>query len=235
MERIEALQESLKAQKVTSSTPASSGVKNLTRRESSMSIKKKKRKKQKEDDSDSEYPSLNLFTEKHFTPNDNFHKYIRDHKHKKGIVFTARVHPGESNSSFIAEGLIDFLCGNSKEAVFLRKNYVFKIIPLINPDGVIYGNYRCSLLGVDLNRRWNNPSKILHPTIYNAKQLIKMLDIDRSVAFYCDIHGHSRKKNVFMYGCCMNNMEVSATKTNDTIKLLPYMLSNKNKIFSFKD
>lgn len=122
--------------------------------------------------------------EKHFTPNDNFPKYIRDHKHKKGVVFTARVHPGESNSSFIAEGLIDFLLGNSKEAVYLRNNYVFKIIPMINPDGVIYGNYRCSLLGVDLNRRWNNPSKILHPTIYNAKQLIKMLDIERSVAMY---------------------------------------------------
>ncbi len=40
---------------------------------------------------------------------------------------------------------------------------------MLNPDGVIYGNYRCSLLGVDLNRRWINPSKILHPTIYYTK------------------------------------------------------------------
>lgn len=127
MERIEALQESLKLQKLTSSTSASSGAKNITRRDSSMSIKKKKKKRLKEDDSFEEYPALNLFTEKHFTPNDNFPKYIRDHKHKKGVVFTARVHPGESNSSFIAEGLIDFLCGNSKEAVYLRNNYVFKI------------------------------------------------------------------------------------------------------------
>lgn len=118
---------------------------------------------------------------------------MRDHKHKKGVVFTSRVHPGESNSSFIVEGIITFLLGNSKEAVYLRNNFVFKIIPMINPDGVIYGNYRCSLLGVDLNRRWNNPSKILHPTIYNAKQLLTMLDIERSVALFVDIHGHSRK------------------------------------------
>jgi murein tripeptide amidase MpaA len=49
------------------------------------------------------------------------------------------------------EGIIEFLLSNSKEAIFLRKNYIFKIVPILNPDGVIYGNYRCSLLGVDLN------------------------------------------------------------------------------------
>lgn len=39
----------------------------------------------------------NVFTEKYFNPNENFSKYMRDHKHKKGIVITGRVHPGESN------------------------------------------------------------------------------------------------------------------------------------------
>ena len=89
--------------------------------------------------------------------------------------------------------MINFLLSNTKEANYLRNNFVFKILPMINPDGVIYGNYRCSLLGVDLNRRWNNPSKILHPTIYNCKQLVKMLDIERGVSLFIDNHGHSRK------------------------------------------
>lgn len=83
---------------------------------------------------------------------------------------------------------------------------------MLNPDGVIYGNYRCSLLGVDLNWRWVNPSKILHPTIYYTKQLIKMLDIERSVELYTDIHGHSRKFNIFMYGC--NYQEFENPKVN---------------------
>jgi len=30
--------------------------------------------------------------------------------------------------------------------------------------------------------------------------IIKTLD-SRRVAFFCDIHGHSRSKNLFMYGC----------------------------------
>lgn len=37
-------------------------------------------------------------------------------------------------------------------AKYLRNNFVFKIIPMLNPDGVIIGNYRTSLSGMDLNR-----------------------------------------------------------------------------------
>ena len=66
---------------------------------------------------------------------------------------TARVHPGETNSSFMMKGAIDFLLSDTREAKLLRKKFIFRIIPMLNPDGVIYGNYRCSLLGVDLNRR----------------------------------------------------------------------------------
>jgi hypothetical protein len=72
---------------------------------------------------------------------------------------------------------------------------------MLNPDGVINGNYRCNILGVDLNRRWTNPSKLLHPTIYYSKLLAKQCASDFTMLFYCDFHGHSRKKNVFMYGC----------------------------------
>lgn len=47
---------------------------------------------------------------------------------------------------------------NTKESHFLREKFIFKIIPMLNPDGVIHGNYRCSLAGCDLNRRWKNPN-----------------------------------------------------------------------------
>ena len=116
---------------------------------------------------------------------------------------TGRVHPGEANSSFMIQGVIDFILQlGCKEAQTLRELFVFKIVPMLNPDGVINGNYRCNILGVDLNRRWTNPSKLLHPTIYFSKQLAKSCSqIDQSILFYCDFHGHSRKKNVFMYGC----------------------------------
>lgn len=127
---------------------------------------------------------------------------------RHAIVFSARVHPGESTASWAMQGLIDFLAGDTPVALVLRSHFVFKIIPMLNPDGVypravaciptpllalphlalvplrffctvpptpptgvINGNYRCSLAGVDLNRQWHAPLKSVHPTIYYLKQV----------------------------------------------------------------
>ncbi len=117
----------------------------------------------------------------------------KHHAHNKGIFISARVHPGEPQSSWVCEGLIEFLTSNSPIAELLRKNYIFKIIPMLNPDGVIYGNYRCSLLGYDLNRKWDHPSKYFDPTIYYTKKYLKVFLEEREVKLYCDFHGHSRK------------------------------------------
>ncbi len=71
------------------------------------------------------------------------------------------------------KGIIDFLVSNAPEAFVLREKFVFKIVPMLNPDGVINGNYRCSLSGADLNRRWKSTSKLLYPEIFEAKKLCK--------------------------------------------------------------
>jgi len=62
---------------------------------------------------------------------------------------------------------------------------------MLNPDGVQWGNYRCSMLGVDLNRKWTNPSPLLHPTVFGAKMVTKISDQEHGVALFVDIHGHS--------------------------------------------
>ena len=50
------------------------------------------------------------------------------------------MHPGESNSSYMMKGIIDYLTGPTLNAKILRDNFVFKVIPMLNPDGVIIGN-----------------------------------------------------------------------------------------------
>jgi len=67
------------------------------------------------------------------------------------------------------KGILLFLTGGSPDAKLLRDNFVFKLVPMLNPDGVINGSYRCGLAGVDLNRAWLDPSKKLHPTIFATK------------------------------------------------------------------
>ncbi len=67
---------------------------------------------------------------------------------RPAIILTGRVHPGESNSSYIIEGVIEYLLSwNDEGAKMLRNRYVFKVVPMLNPDGVVIGNYRCSLSG----------------------------------------------------------------------------------------
>lgn len=61
---------------------------------------------------------------------------------KRGVVISARVHPGETVGSWMMKGVIDFLTSDLLEAKALRKLFVFKVIPMMNPDGVINGNYR---------------------------------------------------------------------------------------------
>lgn len=127
---------------------------------------------------------------------------LREGAEKKVVFITGRVHPGETPSSFVCQGIIDFLVSQHPIARVLREHLVFKIAPMLNPDGVYLGNYRCSLMGFDLNRHWLDPSPWAHPTLHGVKQLIiKMYnDPKTSLEFYIDIHAHSTMMNGFMYG-----------------------------------
>ena len=153
-------------------------------------------------------------------------------KEKKGCVISARVHAGESNASWMMKGFLDFLTGSSTEARELRDRFVFKIIPMLNPDGVIIGNYRCHLGGQDLNRMWGEPSEKLHPTIYHAKEMIRRFTEEREVLMFLDLHGHSRKKNIFIYGC--ENDRVTQPELYNREQVIPKMLDQASSSFSFK-
>ena len=98
---------------------------------------------------------------------------------------------------------------------------------MLNPDGVIKGNYRCSLVSQDLNRRYKVPQRSLHPVIHNVKRMLREFNKERQIALVCDLHGHSRRKNIFMYG---NNFEDRPHAT----RVFPYILSKLLDFFSFE-
>ncbi|XP_005870906.1 PREDICTED: cytosolic carboxypeptidase 2 isoform X1 [Myotis brandtii] len=148
---------------------------------------------------------------------------------KKAVVLSARVHPGESNGSWIMKGFLDFILSNSPDAELLRDIFVFKVIPMLNPDGVIVGNYRCSLAGRDLNRHYKTILKESFPCIWHTRNMIKRLLEEREVLLYCDFHGHSRKNNIFLYGCNSHNRKYWLHE-----RVFPFMLSkNVPDKFSF--
>ena len=116
---------------------------------------------------------------------------------RQSIIFTARVHPGETSGSYVIESVINNLLNNSEQSNNLLDKYIFKIIPMLNPDGVIHGHYRNNILGKDLNRMWQDPRDNETPTIYYLKKLISI----NKPFFFCDFHGHSNMPNCALY-CC---------------------------------
>lgn len=96
-----------------------------------------------------------------------------DTRKRKAVILTARVHPGETNSSWIIKGFLDYILGDSSDAQLLRDTFIFKVVPMLNPDGVIVGNYRCSLAGQDLNRNYTSLLKESYPSVWYTRNMIR--------------------------------------------------------------
>ncbi|PAV77532.1 hypothetical protein WR25_02557 [Diploscapter pachys] len=158
------------------------------------------------------------------------------------ILISARVHPGETNASWIMHGIISMLLTSTSPTVSeLREKFVIKLIPMLNPDGVINGSHRCSLSGNDLNRAWDRPNEQRHPEIYHSKAIVQyMVEVLKKPPFvYVDLHGHSRKSNVFLFGNnpeeSWNRDDVTQRKHNYEFITLPEMLEQISPAFSFKN
>lgn len=102
----------------------------------------------------------------------------------------------------MVEGVIKYLL----HAVSQAKNghinglhkYVFKIIPMVNADGVIHGNSRAGLIGLDPNRSWKKPRKTVNPDNWHI--IKEIMTYKSNISMILDLHSHSKKTGCFFYG-----------------------------------
>eukprot|EP00698_Gefionella_okellyi_P002295 TRINITY_DN12107_c0_g1_i1.p1 TRINITY_DN12107_c0_g1~~TRINITY_DN12107_c0_g1_i1.p1 ORF type:complete len:435 (-),score=66.82 TRINITY_DN12107_c0_g1_i1:93-1397(-) len=157
---------------------------------------------------------------------------VSDGRKKRMVFFSARVHPGETPASFVMQGIIDFLVSADPAAQILRDNIVFKIVPMLNPDGVFVGNYRCSYMGFDLNRHWQSPSMWSQPAIASTKRMLLeyATDPDTQLDFVIDIHAHTTMMNGFMYGNVREDEE-----HHEREQALPRLLDTISRDFQYRN
>ena len=109
------------------------------------------------------------------------------------LFLVGRQHPPEVSGAFAFFAFTETVFGDSDLAQQFRARFRVIAIPLLNPDGVVGGNWRHNLGGVDLNRDWG---PFTQPETKLVAELLEDLDAsDSKIRIFIDFH--STEENVF--------------------------------------
>jgi hypothetical protein len=109
------------------------------------------------------------------------------------IWVVAREHPGETPASWVLEGFLNTLL-DSPAGSRLLADYRFRIVPMVNVDGVADGLYYRTPSGIDLAQDWVEFRALESAALHNAMRAA--LD-DRRVALVINLHSANAPKSHF--------------------------------------
>ncbi len=109
------------------------------------------------------------------------------------LFLVGRQHPPEVSGAIAFFAFYEALMADTALASEFRQRFLIVAIPLLNPDGVIGGNWRHNLGSTDLNRDWG---PFQQPETQLVESLLNRLDDEgKRVRVFLDFH--STRKNVF--------------------------------------
>ncbi|MFT7534066.1 MAG: hypothetical protein ACI85K_000011 [Hyphomicrobiaceae bacterium] len=92
---------------------------------------------------------------------------------KERIWIHSGVHPAETTSYFVVEGLLDWLTSGDPFAEVLLDHALIEIVPMANPDGVVLGNYRTNANSVEIESQWSAPYTSPQPEVIALRTAIE--------------------------------------------------------------
>ena len=112
---------------------------------------------------------------------------------RRYVLFVGRQHPPEVSGAFAFLRFVETVLADTELATEFRRHYRVIAVPLVNPDGVIGGNWRHNLGGLDLNRDWGDFSQ---PETRWIGELIDRMESD-GIALEGFLDFHSTQRNLF--------------------------------------
>ena len=116
---------------------------------------------------------------------------------KLRIWIHGRQHPSESPGSYLVDGLLDYLTGDTAEGRALRKQVDAYILPIANPDGVAHGYSRCNALGVNQEINFGRSEDSTVVEVRAIKRKLEELTEDRPFDLMLNSHSQLAESATF--------------------------------------
>ena len=115
------------------------------------------------------------------------------------IYIHARTHPGEEESFWVTNEIINFLISDTPLAAFIRTNCIFHIIPMYNPDGVELGYARENANGVDIESGWDDVPLELEVAVLKNRFIELTSFVNNPIEVALNMHSSYSCKRYFVY------------------------------------
>ena len=115
------------------------------------------------------------------------------------IYIHSRTHPGEDESFWVTNEIINILLSDTPLGGFLRANFIFHIIPMYNPDGVELGYPRNNANGIDIESGWDDTPLEPEVEILKNRFIDLMWNVDNPIEVALNMHSAYACLRYFVY------------------------------------
>jgi hypothetical protein len=101
-------------------------------------------------------------------PGDSLGRAGEPGSRKRRVFIHSRTHPAEVQALYVVKESIRRLLDTGSHSAALRRDFIFNIVPMYNPDGVEAGHARLNAHLVDLEGNWDKG--VLEPEVTSLKK-----------------------------------------------------------------